>query len=296
MKEQLRKREYGGALQAKSGYGKDGTPAMSGTRDISGGVLKAQADIRLENRFFEGNTVGGLREKQREGEMRRYRPSYREKEKGAAPGAFASMENAFGEVELGMDKRKEELTLAVGAKRRADRESVPGIAAALDANRAQPVQSTVGERGKALAGAASPARSAVAVKASPARGYRDAFSILEKLKEGESFHAVEEILPFISTNDEVWSRQEITSALAQQKDPNARQALSLRLGHVERIRRLKEQRRLEFILALQRALQRQMRRSGNGGGDWLLRAIQELLPGEIDQGKEAGRPEDGESI
>lgn len=271
--------------------GKPGAPWKRGTRDAGNtSVEDAYRDIRLEERFFLGNTIGGMRTRrfERPQDMRVYQPTRDEAQRGREPKAFAEMENEFGRIEMGMDRKREFFTMAVGQKTDADRLTLPRHRGTLRGDNATPVRGTVGERGMALASTFEPEQSAIAVRTRASRGYRDALSILSELKARGGSETIEEVMPFLSNREEREEETRLSQAI-QGLDPQQRQAAELRLNHVRRMRVLKSQRRMEFLqrtnVSLQEARTRPQVEEQERKTSLLDRILARLFQGSADGGE-----------
>ena len=284
--------------QKKNLKGKAGAPWKHGTREEEGGSTQdAYRDIRLEERFFLGNLTHrmSLKETGRDEHMRNYRPGSAEKERGREPHPFARMENEYGSVELGMDEQNENMTVAVAQKEDADRKTLPGSAKQLKGKSATPVRGMVGEKGNVMMAEHHPRQSALAFKTQAKRGYRDAVSLMKAIKARGGSETIEETLPFLSTADERAEEMELEDMARSEENEQGRNATAVRLHHIRRIRRLKEQRQKEFVQNLDLAIARQRTRAQKEEepAPWwdIQRRVKQMLE-EVDGGEDAGNGEE----
>lgn len=282
-------------LERLSKQDKSGAPWKHDTRRLD--ESHAHSDVRLEERFFQGNTFSAMKPEriadqktaQKEGKTPQsnlYQPDFAERERKRQPYAFARFGNDFGRMELSADRQQEHLTLTVAQKTDADKKTLPNSAKRLDARRATPVRGMTGERGKVLTSLNDPRQSALAFKTKQQRGYRDAVTLMEQIKNRGGSETIEETMPFLSAREEIAQEELLSKEIQQTTDSAHRTGLIVRRNHISRVRRQKEARRGQFIRQLNVALQKQ-KKAPSSKDDLLLRQLLRRIE-EGSEGNEEG--------
>lgn len=259
----------------------------------------ASYEAGVEERFLAGSvyrrltqkTVQPRKDQSRPG-METYRPAEQEKRVQGEPEAFSRLSNEYGQMELGMDRRKNRLVASVAPQKQADLTGLPADAKRLDARRATLVRGMSGERGRLLVDTLRPPRSAVAFTGLAGRGYRDAHALLREVRERGGSQTMAEVLPFLSVRDEKALLADISRAVLQVKDAGRRTALQVRAAHLHRVIAQKEQRHQELIQRMSLAIARKERSPKGQADDLLTRLVHTAVPSDA-EAPPAGAAEGG---